>query len=163
LRVSALLLLVVGQLGCDLHTTDEVGALVPPTAEQDPALPQEPLTVAGRRRAVHLRTFGDTTRPVLLVLHGGPAADFRLMLPLAALADRYFVVMWDQRGAGLSEQVSSPELALDTFDEEIAAVKARFAPQQRVTLMGHSFGGSLATRFAARPDGAADIQATQVS
>jgi hypothetical protein len=33
-RVSAIVVLVAGQPGCDLHTTGEVGALVPPTAEK---------------------------------------------------------------------------------------------------------------------------------
>ncbi len=138
---------------CGLRSVEDAGALVPPAADQDPALPQMSLAVAGHAPALHVRTFGDPSNPVLLVLHGGPGADFRLLLPLGALSDRYFVVMWDQRGAGLSERVPGSELTLDAADEEIGAVQAAVAPGRRVSLIGHSFGGDLAVRYAARhPD-----------
>lgn len=147
-RALLFVLVAASVVGC--ISPNEPGALVPPTADEDPALPQFEAVIEGHPRALHLETFGDPTRPVLLVLHGGPGADFRLLRPLSALADRYFVVMWDQRGAGLSERVPSSELGLDSFDQEIEAVKARFAPKAKVSLLGHSFGGALAVRFAAR-------------
>jgi proline iminopeptidase len=99
---------------------------------------------------LHLQRFGDPGRPTLLVLPGGPGADFRLMLPLRALADRYRVVMWDPRGAGLSERVGAAELTIDASLEEIAAVRAAVAPEHRVTLLGHSYGARLVAAFTAR-------------
>ena len=135
---------------CQLHSVEQIGALVPPTADQDPALPQLSVTVAGHRRALHLQTFGNTKNPVALVLPGGPGADFRLLLPLQALSDRYFVVIWDPRGAGLSERVPKAELTIDSFVDEVAAVKAAFSPGQPVTLIGHSWGANLFLRYAAR-------------
>ncbi len=155
LSTLLLALLLPFPAGC-LSGLEDPGALVPPTADQDPRLPQIRLAVAGRERTVHVRTFGDPASPVLLVLHGGPGADFRLLLPIAALSDRYFVVMWDQRGAGLSERVPAGELTLDSMDDEIAAVQSAFAPGRRVTLVGHSFGGDLALRYAARHPASVD-------
>jgi proline iminopeptidase len=123
--------------------------LVPPTADQDPVLPRLRVSAAGQERWLHLQRFGDPGNPTALVLPGGPGADFRLLLPLQALSERYHVVMWSPRGAGLSERVGPDELGLDSFVEEIAAVRDAVAPGERVTLIGHSWGGGHFLRYAA--------------
>jgi proline iminopeptidase len=138
--------------GC-AKNTETPGNLVPPTADQDPSLPQIKIHVAGHDRNIHLQTFGDPADPPVFVLPGGPGADFKLLLPLKALADRFYVVMWDSRGAGLSERVTKEELELDSFDEEISAVKKAMSPDKKVTLIGHSFGGTVMTHYTANhPD-----------
>jgi len=142
--------LVLMAAGCRMLSTESPGALVPPTADQDRALPQLTVTVGGRARALHLRRAGDPRNPPLFVIPGGPGADFRLLLPLTALADRYHVVLWDPRGAGLSERVGVDELTIDAFDAEIAAVHAAVAPGRPVVLVGHSYGALFAARYAAR-------------
>ena len=129
--------------------TETPGNLVPPTASEDPALPQIKIHVAGHDRSIHLQTFGDADNPPVLILPGGPGGDFRLLLPLKALEDNYYVVMWDSRGAGLSERVTEEELSLDSFEEEIAQVKSAVAPDKKVTLIGHSFGGSVMAHYTA--------------
>ncbi|MBO0933238.1 alpha/beta fold hydrolase [Fibrella aquatilis] len=149
-RWLAVLGLGAGLFACQLPTVDQPGTWVPPTAGQDPALPQLAVTVAGYRRVLHLQTFGNPTRPVAFVLPGGPGADFRLLLPLQALSDRYFVVMWDPRGAGLSERVTRSELTIDSFLDEIDAVWSALAPGRPVTLIGHSWGANLFLRYTAR-------------
>ncbi len=64
--------------------------------------------------------------------------------------------MWDSRGAGLSERVTKEELSLKSFDEEIAQVKAAVAPNKKVVLIGHSFGGTVMAHYTANhPD---DVQ-----
>ncbi len=128
---------------CELYNIDDPGALVPPTSDQDPQLPQITIDVAGYERSIHLQTFGVPANPPVFVLHGGPGADFRMLLPLKALADSFFVVMWDSRGAGLSERVSKEELTIDSFNEELAEVKAAFSPDEKATFIGHSFGGNV--------------------
>lgn len=145
-----LLLMLHAGWGCDTLDTEMPGALVPPTADQDPALTQLDVHVAGHNRSLHLQTFGNPDNPPVFVLHGGPGADFRMLLPLKALADSFFVVMWDSRGAGLSERVSEEELTISSFNEEIGAVKAALAPDEKVTFIGHSFGGNVMIRYAAK-------------
>jgi proline iminopeptidase len=145
---------LLGLTGCTLHDPETPGSLVPPTADQDPALPQLRVAVAGRQRSLHLQTFGNPAHPVAFVLPGGPGEDFRLLLPLKALSDRYFVVMWDQRGAGLSERVPKEELYLESFNEEIEQVRQAHAPGRPVTLIGHSYGGNLAVQYAVDYPGA---------
>jgi proline iminopeptidase len=119
----------------------ESGSLLPPTAERDPRLPQIQLTVSGRTHALHLETFGSPTNPVLLAFHGGEGSDYRVMLPLAALSDRYFVVLWDARGSGLSERVERAEISRASYAEEVHAIKQRFSPERPVALVGYSYGG----------------------
>lgn len=115
--------------------------LVPATADADPRLPQLSLEVAGHRRALHLETFGDEGNPVLLVYHGGEGSDYRALLPLQALSDKYFVVMWDARGSGLSERISRAELTEASYADELHLVKERFSPDRPASLIGYSNGG----------------------
>ena len=134
--------------GC-AKNTETPANLVPPTADQDQTLPQIKIHVAGHDRSIHLQTFGDSANPPVFILPGGPGADFKLLLPLKALADTYYVIMWDSRGAGLSERVTKEELSLESFDKEIAQVKAAMAPDKKVTLIGHSFGGTVMAHYTA--------------
>jgi len=126
------------------------GNLVPPTADEDPRLPQLAVDVAGRSRVLHLEALGDPSAPALFVLHGS-FTDYRGLRPLAVeLSSRYHVVIWDQRGAGLSERIDEGEFSIDSAIEEIEAVREVFAPNEPVTLVGHSWGGGLATAYVSR-------------
>ncbi|HXK20966.1 MAG TPA: alpha/beta fold hydrolase, partial [Polyangiaceae bacterium] len=130
-------MLVAWLAGC----ADDSAALVPPTADQDPRLPQIALSVAGHRRALHLETFGAADQPVLLVFHGGEGSDYRALLPLQALSERYFVVMWDARGSGLSERIASSEVSEASYADEVHLIKERFSPAAPATLIAYSSGG----------------------
>src|SRR5690606_31603894 len=144
------LVFILNSLACETLDTEKPGALVPPTTDQDVYLPQLAVNVAGHNRKIHLQTFGNPENPKIFVLHGGPGADFRLLLPIRELADRFFVVMWDSRGAGLSERVTEAELTINSFNEELDEVKSALSPDQKVTLIGHSFGGNVIIRYAAK-------------
>lgn len=146
LKVIFILTVLLFFIRCTLINPEEPGALVPPTVDQDPYLPQIKITVAGHTRSIHLETFGDPTAPALFILHGA-ASDYRPYLVLQVLAEKYFVVMWDQRGSGLSERVTKGEITWDTVVEEIDQIKKRFSPDNPITLIGHSFGGAYAALY----------------
>jgi proline iminopeptidase len=116
---------------------------VPRTVSDDPALPGA--TLNGVR--LHVLTFGDPANPPVIVVHGGPGADSRHLLPLAALQDRYFVVFYDQRGSGLSERVTDERLGLDAFYGDLDAVVDRYGAGRPVRLIGHSWGAMLASGY----------------
>jgi proline iminopeptidase len=116
---------------------------VPRTVSDDPALPSA--TLNGVR--LHVLTFGDPANPPVIVVHGGPGADARHLLPLAALQDRYFVVFYDQRGSGLSERVTDERLGLDAFYGDLDAVVDRYGAGKPVRLIGHSWGAMLASGY----------------
>jgi proline iminopeptidase len=119
---------------------DESGTLVPPTVVEDASLPSETIEVAGHTRRVHLERYGDEDAPAMLLLHGS-LSDLRAFRPFASFADQgYQVVMWDQRGNGLSERITAEEYTRESIIEEIDAIKQLVSPDQPVTMIGHSFG-----------------------
>lgn len=55
---------------------------------------------------LYTEQYGD--RPdVVIVMHGGPVGDSRYLQSLSALSDEYRVVLYDQRGTGISALLSS--------------------------------------------------------
>lgn len=132
---------------------DEAGILVPPTVDQDPNLSSAGISVSGRDRLIHVRTYGDANNPVLFLLHGS-YTDLRPYQNICdGLSDQYFVVAWDQRGCGLSERITEDEFTLESAVEEINAIKALYAPDQKLNILGHSWGGGLATLYTSmKPD-----------
>ncbi|MBX3250850.1 MAG: alpha/beta hydrolase [Myxococcales bacterium] len=137
------LLLVLSLAGCANSGAD--GHLVPHTVVADLNLPRFALADG---RLVHLRTFGDPAAPVVVVLHGGPGGDHRDYLHLEAWANRFFVVLWDQRGTGLSERVPDEELDGPTYLGDLDFLGETFSPGRPVHLVGHSWGGAYATYYA---------------
>ena len=140
----------LGATACDDATSPtRPGNLVPPTVAEHPALPA--VEMNGSR--FHVETRGDPAKPVIVVLHGGPGGDYRSLLRLSdrfngySLADDYFLVYWDQRGAGLSERVDKVELTIDTYVNDLDTLLNRYAPGRQVFLIGESWGGMFATRY----------------
>jgi proline iminopeptidase len=124
---------------------DEPGNLVPATVDEDPSLPR--IEVAGA--LFHSESFGAPEAPTVMVLHGGPGADYRGLLPLKALADDgYRVVFWDQRGTGLSQRFDSAEYTLPGYLEDLRLVIEQTVPTaQPFVIIGHSWGAMYATWF----------------
>ena len=122
---------------------------VPRTVVDDAALPQ--LALNGHR--FHVEAFGNTDAPVVVVLHGGPGADYRYLLGLSALADQYRVVFYDQLGSGLSQRVPASQITVNSFVADLDALIQHFSPKQPVHIVGHSWGAMLASAYAgAHPD-----------
>ncbi len=134
--------------GCMLDPTD-IGALVPPTVDQNPKLPGLPIEVAGHTRLIHYMTFGNSANPALFIMPGS-LSDMCAYLPLQELQDKYFVVMWDQRGNGLSERVTEQELSYTSMVEEIKVLKNYFSPNGPITIMGHSWSAVFAAMYLAK-------------
>lgn len=97
---------------------------------------------------------GNTDSGVLIVwLSSGPGDPVSVMRGEAtdALEQRYGMVYWDQRGCGSAQGNPAPEtFTMDQFVEDtakvIALVRARYRPE-RIFLLGHSWGGTLATAY----------------
>ncbi len=86
----------------------------------------------------------------LLVLHGGPAFGYSYMAgDLEPLTRQHTLIFYDQRGSGRSTLVTdSAQLDIARQVEDINALLEHFRIE-RVNLLGHSWGGMLAARYAA--------------
>ena len=95
------------------------------------------------------KCWGDPTRPPLLALHGwlDNAGSFDFLAPL--LCDDRHVVALDLRGHGRSSHIAEGAWYhyVDHFDEIRATLD--HSGWERVDLLGHSLGGTLASLFAA--------------
>jgi len=87
----------------------------------------------------------------IFVVHGGPGLDHTYLRPgLDALASHAKLVYWDQRGTGDSEAVvDSATISWDAFLGDMDRLREMLG-YDRVTVLGHSFGGLLALDYARR-------------
>jgi proline iminopeptidase len=125
---------------------DDPGNLVPRTVAEDPDLPH--IEIAGT--LLHAEAFGDPSAPIVMVLHGGPGGDYRDLLPLRALSDDGFrVVFWDQRGAGLSQRHDAGSYTLTGYLDDLRLVIEHYTvtPGQPLVFIGHSWGAMYLTWF----------------
>jgi proline iminopeptidase len=116
---------------------------VPATVVDDPDLPR--VELGGY--AYHAEAFGDPDNPVVIVLHGGPGGDYRSLLGLQELADEYYVVFYDQLGAGLSQRVPGEQLSYQGALQELDKFVDHYGGGDTVNLVGHSWGGMLASGY----------------
>jgi proline iminopeptidase len=86
----------------------------------------------------------------VVYLHGGPGYNVYSFRETAgaALAKAMPMVYLDERGSGASERPWSNEYSLPTMVKDIEGLRKVLGVRQMV-LMGHSFGGILATEYAA--------------
>lgn len=97
----------------------------------------------------------DSTRPVVLFLHGGPGDPFSALLPFMAYPgpalEREFVMAYlYERGVGKSGPVPIQSHTIAQYirdvDQAVDYLRRRFRTA-RVAIIGHSFGGALGTAY----------------
>src|SRR5437764_6899841 len=79
----------------------------------------------------------------LIMCHGGPGLWDMSGSLAARLAERRTVIRWDQRGGGRSERRGPYSVARYVADLDVVIGR-----QPRVALFGHSWGATLALRYA---------------
>ncbi len=132
---------------CDILSPEDPGLLVPLTVTEDASLPS--ISVNGTQ--LHSEAFGNPDDPMIVVMHGGPGGDYRGMLNCANFsANGFYVVFYDQRGSGLSQRLNKDayqtvQVFIDELDGVIKHYRRR--PDQKVILMGHSWGAMLASAY----------------
>jgi proline iminopeptidase len=118
-----------------------------------------PVTANGYH--LYYREIGsDTTLPPVVLLHGGPghsSLSFKQSFDFLAPGRR--VVYYDQRGSGNSEAKANPDdYTVEQVVEELESLRRQVIRADRIVVVGHSFGGALAQRYAlAHPDHVAQL------
>ncbi len=98
-----------------------------------------------------VETMGEG-EPIIFV-HGGPGLDHSYFLPhVRPLAEHNKLVFYDQRSSGRSDIGDSTAFSLDQFVEDIEVIRNQVGAQ-KIHLLGHSWGGLVAMRYALKhPD-----------
>lgn len=143
------LVVLAAVLFITLYAMTSGSAEVSSTVAQDPSIPHVTIDDV----TFHAEAFGSPTDPVVIVVHGGPGMDYRYLLNLQELSDRYYVVFYDQRGTGLSPRVPREELTLENSIEDLNRIVEHHSGDRSVAIVGHSWGAMLAAAYISRyPD-----------
>lgn len=112
--------------------------------------------IGGIRQYLHIRGH-DKDNPIIVVLHGGPG---NTLTPFTyayqdGLEKDYTIVNWDQRNAGKTYYLNDASQVFETLNiermvedlREIVEYLSRRFGQEKVVVMGHSWGSALGTVF----------------
>lgn len=132
------------------------GVLTPSLGSAATAEPGIPPADAEHRVAVrgghlYVRVNGDlgSARPPLLMVHGGPGGALWQFFPGLPLAAQRAIVLYDQLDSGRSDAPGDAKnWTVERFVSEIDAIRSALGLTQ-IHLLGHSWGGIVAARYAA--------------
>ena len=92
----------------------------------------------------------DTTKPIILFLHGGPGTSAMGLYKKATaeLEKHFVVVLWDQRGAGKSFAANKPnsDMNINQFISDACELTEKLCHrfnQKKIFLVGHSWGSAI--------------------
>ncbi|KAF7353345.1 Proline-specific peptidase [Mycena sanguinolenta] len=118
-----------------------------------------PFVVGEETFETYYKLVGDIancTHGPLIVLHGGPGISHDYMIPLAdlvSLSSTTAVIFYDQLGNGQSTRLRSKNTSfwtIDLFIAELENVLTFFGVASCFNILGHSWGGTLASEFIVR-------------
>ncbi|MFY7964526.1 MAG: alpha/beta hydrolase [Chitinophagaceae bacterium] len=98
---------------------------------------------------LYIKTFGNNTDKAIIFLHGGPgynSASFESTTAKQLSEKGFYVIVYDRRGEGRSIDLDADYNFEQTF-EDLNNIYTKFS-FKKATLIGHSFGGIVATLFA---------------
>jgi proline iminopeptidase len=87
--------------------------------------------------------YGRANASKLLVLHGGPGADHRYLLPqMLRLGEKHDLLFYDQRGGGRSKADARIPITWQTHVEDLVAMVEEFGVDP-LSVVGYSWGAML--------------------
>ncbi|MEM0995962.1 MAG: alpha/beta hydrolase [Bacteroidota bacterium] len=104
---------------------------------------------AGFGQKLYQKSFGQAGDPAIVFLHGGPgynSASFEVAAAAALAEKGYHVIVYDRRKTARSP-VKKAKFTFREAEKDLKKVMKR-AKVKKASLIGHSFGGALAIRFA---------------
>jgi proline iminopeptidase len=95
------------------------------------------------------QTFGKKTDPAIIFLHGGPGYNsvaFEVIAAEKLAGEGFFVLSYDRRGEGRHEHLDADYTLAQTQNDLLQIIDE--LALKEVNLLGHSFGGIVASQFA---------------
>lgn len=109
----------------------------------------EKITLGGQEQHIIIRG-ADTSKPIMLFLHGGPGSPEVAFIKhySPAIENDYVMVYWEQRGAGksYSKRIPAESMNLDQMisdTRELSEYLVHRFNREKIFLMGHSWGSML--------------------
>jgi len=102
-----------------------------------------------KRYAIGKDSVSVWQRKAIVVVHGGPVMDHSYFIPhLDELAGEYQLFFYDQRASGRSAvEIDTAAMNLAGFVEDIELLRKELG-FEKVNLLGHSWGGLIAMKYA---------------
>lgn len=98
---------------------------------------------------LYSKAYGDSTKPAIIFLHGGPgynSVSFELSTAQKLAGKGYYVIVYDQRGCGRSKNFPGAKFTLKENLSDIDVIYEHYHIK-KAALIGHSWGGTLATFY----------------
>jgi len=131
------------------------GNLVPKTVMDDSSLPSK--TINGVKLHFEDTKGLSSNEKIVIFLHGGPGFDYRSLIPIAEiLKNNYKIILYDQRGSGLSQRLdlNNATLSVNAHVADLKTIRdLYFNVNENTTemvIIGHSWGGALLQAFIAK-------------
>ena len=120
------------------------------TARLPDDIPADDVTIDFAGLPLHVRVWGDRAKPAVILQHGGKDHGRSWDWTVAALADRYCLIVPDLRGHGDSGHASGGHYAEEAYLSDFAAILSWTGDAWggKVALVGHSLGGAICLRYA---------------
>lgn len=100
---------------------------------------------------LYIKTYGNKENKAIIFIHGGPSGNSTLFEGTTAqkLANKgFYVLVYDRRGEGRSTDPDAKFTYQEAFQDLNSILKKYNL--KKVTLIGHSFGGLVATLYTAK-------------
>jgi len=113
--------------------------------------------ISAKDADIWYKAYGKKENPAIIFVHGGPgynSANFEFSTAQVLSDKGFYVVVYDQRACGRSKEMDGKF----TFKECSEDLKSLYKKNKltKATLIGHSWGGTLAAKFTERNPGMVD-------
>jgi len=109
------------------------------------------ISIFANGQGLYIKTYGNKENKTIVFIHGGPSGNSTLFEGTTAqkLADKgFYVIVYDRRGEGRSTDPDAKFTYKEAF-QDLNSILKKY-DLKKVTLIGHSFGGLVATLYTAK-------------
>ena len=101
----------------------------------------------------HVRHWGDTQAPVIVMLHGWMDVSASFQFVVDCLQQDWHVIAPDWRGFGLTDNPHTDTYWFPDYMADLDAILNHYVPEGQVNVIGHSMGANVAGLYAGvRPE-----------